>query len=105
MSVQATDRSQTTPQTAQGNSAFDRLFLEHPRDVGESYVEHFGHSASYGFRVLSIACCCFVHALIPAAHKTTASSRICKLADELDDRAQEAREERCRQSGSYDPGL
>jgi len=105
MSVQATDHSQTAPGTAQGASVFDRLFLEHPRDVKETYFEHFGHSASYGFRVLGIAACCFIHALIPGVHKTTASRNICKLADELDDRAQEAREERCRQSGSYDPGL
>ncbi len=105
MSVQATDRTHAAPQAAQGSSAFDRLFLEHPRDVKETYFEHFGHSASYGFRVLGIAACCFIHALIPGVHKTTASKSICKLADELDDRAQEAREERCRQSGSYDPGL
>ena len=105
MSVQATDRSQTAPHTAQGNSAFDRLFLEHPRDVGESYFEHFGHSASYGFRVLGIACCCFIHALVPAAHKTTASSRICKLADELDDPAHAALAEHFRQARRYAPGL
>jgi hypothetical protein len=105
MSVQATDRTQTAPDAAQGGNVFDRLFLEHPRDVKESYFEHFGHSASYGFRVLSIATCCFIHALIPGLHKTTASRRICQLAGELDGRAQVAREERCRQSGSYDPGL
>ena len=85
--------------------AFERLFLEHPREVGESYLEHLGHSAGYGWRVLKISCFCFIHALIPGIFKTAASSRICAMADELDDRAQLAREERCRQSGSYDPGL
>jgi hypothetical protein len=105
MSVEATDRTQTAGEMPQTPSAFDRVFLEHPRDVGETYFEHMGHSASYGWRVLNIAVCCFMHALVPSVHKTTASSRICKLADELDDRAQEAREERCRKSGSYDPGL
>jgi len=85
--------------------AFDRLFLEHPRDVGETYWQHMAHSASYGFRIMGIAFYAFVHALIPGVFKTHASQRICALADELDDRAQEAREERCRRSGSYDPGL
>ena len=52
MSVQASDRTQTAEPMQQGSSAFDRLFLEHPRDVGESYFQHMAHSASYGFRVL-----------------------------------------------------
>lgn len=103
--MQATDRSQTAGRMPQGSTAFDRLFLEHPRDVGESYFQHMAHSASYGFRIAGIAFYAFVHALIPGVFKTHASSRICKLADELDDRAQEAREERCRKSGSYDCGL
>ncbi len=99
--MSATERSEPMPQS----SAYERLFVEHPREVGESYFEHFGHSAGYGLRVLKIAGYCFVHALIPGVFKTAASSAICRLADELDDRAQEAREERCRKSGSYDPGL
>ena len=97
----ATDQTERLPTT----NAFDKLFLEHPRDVGESYFVHMGHASSYGFRVLKIAVMCFVHALVPAVFKTAASRRICEMADELDDRAQVAREERCRQSGSYDPGL
>lgn len=105
MSVHASNRTQTADQTRQGPSAYERLFVEHPREVGETYFEHMGHSASYGFRIMGIAFYAFVHALIPGVFKTHASSRICKLACELDDRAQEAREERCRKSGSYDPGL
>jgi len=99
--VQASQRTEPMPQP----NPLDRLLFEHPRDVGESYFEHFAHSASYGLRVLRIAGYCFVHALIPGVFKTHASKRICQLACELDERAQEAREERCRQSGSYDPGL
>ena len=110
--MSATERTETLPRAqmqgpmhGQGSNPIDRLLFEHPRDVGESYVEHFGHAAGYGLRVLKIAGMCFVHALVPAWFKTAASSRICAMADELDDRAQAAREERCRQSGSYDPGL
>ena len=79
MSVQATDRTQTAPEAAQGGNVFDRLFLEHPRDVKESYFEHFGHSASYGFRVLSIATCCFIHALIPGLCVRTGSGVVSDL--------------------------
>lgn len=103
--MSATERTESLPIQNAQPGAFDRLFLEHPRDVGESYFQHMAHSASYGWRILGIAGYAFVHALIPGVFKTHASSRICALAEELDDRAQEAREERCRRSGSYDPGL
>lgn len=82
-----------------------RLFLEHPREVGESYVEHFAASAGYGLRVLKVAGYCFVHALAPGLYKTKASDTIKAMASELGGRAVVAREERMRQAGVWDPGL
>lgn len=87
------------------SNPLSRLFVEHPREVGESYVEHFVASASYGLRVLKVAGCCFVHALVPGLYKTRASDTIRSMAAELGGRATVAREERMRQAGVWDPGL
>lgn len=82
-----------------------RLFLEHPREVGESYVEHMTAASAYGFRLLGAAGAAFVHALVPAVFKTAASDRIRSMADELDGRSQTALETRIRDAGAIDPGL
>ncbi|MFN3537218.1 MAG: DUF6356 family protein [Brevundimonas sp.] len=71
-----------------------RLFLDHPREVEESYLEHLGAA---GFA--------FLHALIPGIAKTAASDRIKDMADELTGRARMARETRMREAGAIDPGL
>jgi hypothetical protein len=85
--------------------AFKRLFLEHPREVGETYAEHAAAASGYGWRLLGASVCAFIHALVPALHKTTASDRVRAMAVELNGRAKIAREERMRRSGAYDPGL
>jgi hypothetical protein len=87
------------------SNPLSRLFLDHPREVGESYVEHFVASAGYGLRVLKVAGFCFVHALVPGLYKTKASDTIRRMASELGGRAVVAREERMRQAGVWDPGL
>lgn len=84
---------------------FSRLFLDHPREVGESYLHHAGAASSYGFRLLKAAMAAFVHALIPALCKTTASDCVCDMADELSGRRLTAREARMREAGAWDPGL
>lgn len=82
-----------------------RLFLDHPREVGESYGEHFGAAARYGFRLMGAAGAAFVHALVPGLCKTAASSTVRQMAAELDGRAEEAKTTRMRQAGVWDPGL
>ena len=82
-----------------------RLFLDHPREVGESYGEHFAASSQYGLRLLGAAGAAFVHALVPGVCKTTASCAVRRMAAELDGRAEEAQTTRMRQAGVWDPGL
>lgn len=85
--------------------SFERLFLDHPRDVGETYVEHMGASAAYGFRLLGMAGAAFVHALFPSLCRTTTSDRVCAMADEIRGRRMTASEARAARHGAYDPGL
>jgi uncharacterized protein DUF6356 len=82
---------------------FQRLFVEHPSEVGESYFHHMGASGRYGFRLLKAAMCAFTHAVVPAMCKTSASDCVKEMAGELNGRTMVAREERMRRAGAYDP--
>lgn len=58
---------------------FNRLFLDHPRDVGESYGEHFATAAGFGVRMVGGGLACIVHALVPALFVRTASDTVKSL--------------------------
>jgi hypothetical protein len=83
----------------------NRLFVEHPREVEESYLHHMAASSRFGLRLLKLSGLAFLHALVPGVHKSTVSRSVCRMADELDGRAREARECRMRDAGVWDPGL
>jgi hypothetical protein len=40
-------------------------FTDHPREVGESYVQHFGVASRTGAKMLAGSLACFVHAIFP----------------------------------------
>ena len=84
---------------------FNRLFVEHPREVEESYFHHMAASSRFGFRLLKLAGYAFLHSLVPGVHKATVSKAVCCMAEEMDGRAREAREGRMRDAGVWDPGL
>lgn len=88
-----------------GSTPFDRLFRDHPREVGESYLEHMAASAGFGFRLLGLAGAAFAHALIPGVHKATVSTAVRGMARDMGGRAEEARETRMRDAGVWDVGL
>ena len=85
--------------------AFKRLFVDHPREVEESYLHHAGVATRMGLRLARLSGCAFIHALVPGVHKTTVSSEIKRMADDLGYRADNARETRMRDDGAFDPGL
>lgn len=58
---------------------FDRLFLAHPRSIGESYAEHAGVAARFGATMMIGGAACILHALVPAIFPRTASDRVKKL--------------------------
>jgi hypothetical protein len=84
---------------------FNRLFADHPREVKETYVEHMGASSRFGFKLLRLAGCAFIHSVVPGLHKTTVSDSIRSMACDMGGRAEEARDNRMRQAGVWDPGL
>lgn len=62
---------------------FHRLFREHPASVGETYLEHAAHAASFGAAMLRGALACLLHALIPALCTTTGSQIIAHPHDRM----------------------
>ena len=86
-------------------SAFKHLFVDHPREVGESYLEHAGVATRMSWKLARLSGCAFIHAVMPGAHKTTVSDSIKRMADDMGYRADIARETRMRDAGAFDPGL
>lgn len=84
---------------------FHRLFVEHPREVDESYLHHMAASSRFGFKLLRLAGCAFCHAVVPGVFKTTVSDEIKATARTMGKRADEAQECRMRDAGVWDPGL
>jgi hypothetical protein len=62
---------------------FGRLFTDHPRSVGESYVEHARTAAHFGVTMLVGGAACLVHAVVPAWCTRTGSDTVRKLHGEM----------------------
>ena len=83
----------------------NRLFANHPREVGESYFEHMSHAMGFGLKLARLSACAFAHAVVPGVHKTTVSDEIKSMARDMGGRAEEARDCRMRDAGVWDVGL
>lgn len=62
---------------------FTRLFLEHPRSIGESYLEHQRHALGFGFSLFLASLACFIHAMVPGLCVRTGSEAIKRLHDRM----------------------
>jgi len=58
-------------------------FIDHPRSVGESYLEHAGFALRVAARCFAIGAVALVHALLPFLFQTTAREMLFRLVDEL----------------------
>ena len=54
----------------------DKMFLSHPRSVGESYGEHFMVASGFGAKMVAGGVACIVHALVPAWFERAGSDTI-----------------------------
>jgi len=62
---------------------FNRLFLDHPRSVGESYFGHQRRAMVFGARMFVGAIACFLHGIVPAAFTQTGSRTVSGLYDRM----------------------
>ena len=54
----------------------DRLFLDHPRSLGMSWVGHGVGALAIGARLVGAGCACVIHAVIPGLFTQTAGKTI-----------------------------
>ena len=67
-------------------NTIQNVFLAHPQAVNESYTEHAGVAFRYAGRLFIASCAALVHAVVPALCKTTASSLIRQMHQEMQSR-------------------
>lgn len=61
----------------------DKLFLDHPRTVDETYFEHLRVAGYFGVTMLAAGFACLVHALIPGAFTKTGSKAVRHLHERM----------------------
>jgi hypothetical protein len=61
----------------------DRLFLEHPREVGMTWASHGAGAVKVGFELIGAGCAALVHAVIPAVFGHTASRTVIRIHDQI----------------------
>ncbi len=62
---------------------FARLFLEHPRAVGESYPQHAAFALRFALTLFAAGAAALIHAVLPFAFETTASRIVARLHDRI----------------------
>ena len=60
-----------------------KLFTEHPKDVGETYIEHFGMASSFGVPMILAGFACLLHCIFPFLFEKTGSNLVRKLYDRM----------------------
>lgn len=64
-------------------SPLHRWFLDHPRSVDETYIEHMGVASRFGATMIAGGIACMIHGLVPAWFSRTGSSTVKSLYDQL----------------------
>ena len=62
-----------------------KWFIEHPRSVNETYLQHFATATHFALRLLAASFKCLLHALVPRLCERSASQSVQKLLDEMVD--------------------
>ncbi|MDW4497843.1 DUF6356 family protein [Sulfitobacter sp. D35] len=65
---------------------FQRIFLDHPATVDESYFQHMAFAARFALSLFAAAGAALVHAVIPCLFEKTASGIINRLHHRMHNR-------------------
>lgn len=66
---------------------FARLFLDHPRSIGETYFQHQRRGLWFAGRLITAGLACAVHGIAPWLFERTVSTTIRDLHAEMSQRA------------------
>ena len=61
----------------------EKWFVEHPRSVNETYLQHFAMASRFAWLLLVASMRCLVHARIPFLCERAASESVHKLSDDM----------------------
>lgn len=64
----------------------DRLFFEHPRSLGMTWLGHGAGALAIGFRLIGAGAACLVHAVVPGVFTQTAGRTIAHMYDHMTSR-------------------
>jgi hypothetical protein len=56
--------------------ALRKVFVEHPKSVGETYFEHMQSAFSFGWRMIAAGFACLMHGLLPFLFVKTGSATV-----------------------------
>ena len=56
-----------------------KTFLDHPRSVDETYLEHAAFAGKFSVKLFAAGLCALVHAVIPCLFEKTASRMIAEM--------------------------
>ena len=62
------------------------IFTKHPKEVGESYLEHLWAAWKYSFILFLLFLTSLIHSIFPFIFKNTTSTKIIKMAEDLKNR-------------------
>ena len=64
----------------------NNIFTKHPKEVGETYLQHLYHAMSFSCLLLSLSLKALVHALLPFCYETAVSERVKTLSEGMQKR-------------------
>ena len=76
------------PEREQEDTMINRVFLDHPNSVDESYLEHAAFASKFSGRLFLAAGAAAVHAVIPCLFEKTASRIVADLYAKTHNRGQ-----------------
>lgn len=56
-----------------------KIFTDHPRSIGETYIQHLKFATYFGFHLTLGGIACIIHAIFPFLFKTTGSDILFKM--------------------------
>ena len=60
------------------------IFIKHPNEVGETYLQHGYQSMRYSLTFLFLFAIAFIHAILPFLFKKTASDIVCEMSEHME---------------------
>lgn len=76
-------KKQLADLTPRGQAFVEATFLQHPKSIGESYVQHLTFAFKTGGTLLYAGLVAILHGLVPKFHQTTASDTVCTLSEKI----------------------